>query len=333
MKIMIYGDVHWCEYSSIVRGMGIKYSQRLENLIRSVSWVERTAAENKCSLIVMLGDFFDKSVLTAQEISALNDIEWSDIKKIFITGNHEIGRADRTFSTIDLFESFPNSEVISQSVEMTIEDKKCLFLPYYLEKDRPKLTGHYDIIFSHNDLLGLQMGQFVSKEGFDINEIDKCCKYFFNGHIHNGMFVGKNIINLGNLSGQNFSEDALTYSHNVCILDTQTDELKFIENPYAFNFYKLGLIDSVDQLLDLKLKDNAAVSITINQNNDDLKSFIENFKNIVSKRILYKVISTQLDSNIEQFEDVDYLQKFVEFIKNNMEITDIVNEELSKVIA
>lgn len=330
---MIYGDVHWCEFSSIVRGMGAKYSQRLENLIRSVSWVERTAAENKCSLIVMLGDFFDKSVLTAQEISALNDIEWSDIKKIFITGNHEIGRADRTFSTIDLFDSFPNSEVISQPVEMVIADKKCQFIPYYLEKDRPKLTGNYDYIFSHNDLLGLQMGQFVSKEGFDINEIEKCCKYFFNGHIHNGMFVGKNIINLGNLSGQNFSEDALTYSHNVCILDTETDDMKFIENPYAFNFYKLGLIESKQDFLNLNLKSNAVVSVTVNAKDAELKQLIEDCPQIVSKRILYKDTAGQLEADTEQFEDVDYLQKFVEFIKNNMEITDIVNEELSKVIA
>lgn len=335
MKIMIYGDVHWCESSSIVRGMGRKYSQRLENLIRSVTWVESMAYNNNCELIVMLGDFFDKSILTAQEVSALNDILWSDIHKIFITGNHEIGRADRTFSTIDLFESFPNSEVISQPVDMTIAGKKCLFLPYFLEKDRPDLSkyDHYDYIFSHNDLLGLQMGQFISKEGFDINVIADHCKYFFNGHIHNGMFVGNNIINIGNLSGQNFSEDALTYSHNVCILDTETDKIEFFENPHAFNFYKLGLIDSIDKLEGLKLKDNAVVSMTIDQNNADLKYFIENFKNIVSKRIIYKVSSDQVDANREQFEAVDYLQKFVEFIKNNMEMTDIVQEELSKVIA
>lgn len=333
MKIMIYGDVHWCESSSIIRGMGTKYSQRLENLIRSVSWVESEAKKNYCDLIVMLGDFFDKSVLTAQEISALNDIQWSDIRRVFIVGNHEIGRADRTFSTIDLFDSFPNCTVMSQPTEWNVGLKRCYFLPYFLEKDRPKLTEHYDYIFSHNDLLGLQMGQFVSKEGFDINEIEKCCKYFFNGHIHNGMFVGKNIINLGNLSGQNFSEDALTYSHNVCILDTQTDDLKFIENPYAFNFYKLGLVESKQDFLNLNLKSNAVVSVTINAKDSELKQLIEDCSQIVSKRVLYKDIENQTEVDTELFEDVDYLQKFVEFIKSNMEITDIVNDELSKVIA
>lgn len=330
---MIYGDVHWCESSSIIRGMGDKYSKRLENLINSVSWVEETAYANKCDLIIMLGDFFDKSILTAQEISALNEISWTDIKKIFITGNHEIGRADRTFSTIDLFDSFPNSEVISQMTEMTIADKHCLFIPYYLEKDRPELTGYYDYIFSHNDILGLQMGQFISQDGFDIEQIAKCCKYFFNGHIHNGMFVGQNIINIGILSGQNFSEDALTYSHNVCILDTVTDDLKFFENPYAFNFYKLGLVKSVDEFKSLKLKDNAVVSITIDQDNTELKYFMENFKNIVSKRVIYEVSTDHVDIDTEQFQSVDYIQQFVQFIKDNMDVTSIVEEELSKVIS
>lgn len=335
MKIMIYGDVHWCESSSIVRGMGTKYSQRLENLIKSVNWVEQVAAENYCDLIIMLGDFFDKSILTAQEISALNDIQWSDIRKVFLTGNHEIGRADRTFSTIDLFDSFSNSTVISQPTEWNLGGKKCYFLPYFLEKDRPKITQHYDYVFSHNDIKGLQLGQFVSKEGFDINEIEEFCKYFFNGHIHNGMFIGKNIVNIGNLSGQNFSEDALTYSHNVVILDTETDDLKFIENPFAFNFYKLGIAASVSELIDqlTELKNNAVISVTLDSSDFGLKNLIENDARIVSKRILLKDRTSSAGTDTEQFEAVDYLQKFVEFVKNNMEMTDIANEELSKVIA
>lgn len=331
MKIMIYGDVHWCESSSIVRGMGRKYSQRLENLIRSVTWVESMAYNNNCELIVMLGDFFDKSILTAQEVSALNDILWSDIHKIFITGNHEIGRADRTFSTIDLFESFPNSEVISQPVEMTIAGKKCLFLPYFLEKDRPDLSkyDHYDYMFSHNDLLGLQMGQFTSKEGFDINVIADHCKYFFNGHIHNGMFVGNNIINIGNLSGQNFSEDALVYDHNVVILDTETNGLEFFQNPHAFNFYKLGKVDSIDQLP--KFKPNSVVSMTVDSNNNAVKEFIETCPEVVVKRVLLDSGSVNSTDSIE-FEAVDYLDKFVSFVKANMEMNDIVLDELSKVV-
>ena len=331
MKIMVYGDVHWCENSSIVRGIGKKYSKRLENLIESISWVESLSKEQGCDLIVMLGDFFDKSILTAQEISALNEIEWSNIEKIFITGNHEIGRSDRTYATSDVFSSFPKSMVVSQPTEFVFSGKSCYFLPYFLEKDRPQITNHYDYIFSHNDIAGIQMGQFLSNEGFKIEEIESSCTYYFNGHIHNGMFVGKNIVNIGNLSGQNFSEDALIYSHNVVILDTDTNKLEFFENPYAFNFYKLGVINSYSELSELK--NNAVVSMTVNRGNEDLIRAVDNDPRIVAKRIMLKTSNqNESSSDTVEFEAVDYLQKFVEFIKNNMEMTDIVKEELSKVV-
>ena len=41
------------------------------------------------------------------------------------------------------------------------------------------------IILSHNDLAGLQLGKYISKTGFDINDIDKNCALFINGHLHN----------------------------------------------------------------------------------------------------------------------------------------------------
>ena len=328
MKILVYGDVHWCESSSIVRGQGKKYSIRIENLIQSVNWVEKTAQENNCDLIVMLGDFFDKSVLTAQEISALNEIQWSDIRKVFIVGNHEIGRADRTFSTIDLFDSFPNSTVMSQPTAWSVGGKNCLFLPYFLEKDRPKLSEHYDYIFSHNDIKGLQLGQFVSKEGFGIDEIEKSCTYYFNGHIHNGMFIGDKIINIGNLSGQNFSEDAEKYSHNIVVLDTQTDELKFFENPYAMNFYKFGLVTNKEKIE--SIKNNAVISATVDASNEEVKELIENSNKILCKRILYQEDKKHTESD-EPFEAVDYFKKFIEFVQNNMEMTDTVYYELMQV--
>ena len=50
MKFLICGDVHWSEFSSILRKMGDKYSKRLENLINSINWVEEQAKEIKSRL-------------------------------------------------------------------------------------------------------------------------------------------------------------------------------------------------------------------------------------------------------------------------------------------
>ena len=100
MKVCICGDVHWCTYSSILRKRGIRYSLRLENLIDSVNWVIDTAASSGCTDLFFLGDFFDASVLTAEEISALSELKWNNsVYTSFIVGNHEMGTSDLSFST------------------------------------------------------------------------------------------------------------------------------------------------------------------------------------------------------------------------------------------
>ena len=45
LKLLIYSDPHFCEFSSIIRSQGKKFSVRLENLIKSVNWVENLAIE------------------------------------------------------------------------------------------------------------------------------------------------------------------------------------------------------------------------------------------------------------------------------------------------
>ena len=59
------------------------------------------------------------------------------------------------------------------------------------------------IIFSHNDIAGMNLGHFTSKDGFSIDEINDNCVLFINGHLHNSSWVGRKykIYNAGNLTG------------------------------------------------------------------------------------------------------------------------------------
>ena len=75
-----------------------------------------------------------------------------------------------------------------------------------------------------------------------------------NGHLHNGNRISKNLINLGILTGANFGEDAARYPHNIMVLDTDTLAFELIENPYAFNFYKLEVNSEKDLAVFDKLK-------------------------------------------------------------------------------
>ena len=350
MKLFIYADPHVSAYSSIVRSRGSKYSTRLENLIETLNWVESSALEESCDEIVCLGDFFDKSDLNSEEITALGEIRWSTIPHTFLVGNHEMGRSTLEFSSSHLFELIPKCKVIDKPYLLNWRDITFVYLPYILESDRKPLAEYFDshmrdniIIFSHNDIAGIQMGKFISQEGFSIEEIENNCRLFINGHLHNGTCIGKNIINLGNITGQNFSEDASLYRHNALILDTSDMSVKWIENPYALNFYKQDMTTYTPEVDDdaaynlLKgLGPKAVLTLKIRP---DEKIFYEdmvsNLDNIIAYRILLD-IEAQIPGEVINEKPssiaLDHLSKFSDYVKETIGTDSLVLEELEKVL-
>lgn len=335
MRIGIVGDVHWSKYSSIVRSSGTKYSTRLENCIASVNWAEKIIEENNCGFTVYVGDFFDSSELNSEEITALQNIKWNDTRHHFLVGNHEMGAHDLSKSSSHIFnyinmnfstlEHFPTNFIV--------EDTLITFLPYILEDERKPLQkylsgeGKKRIIFSHNDIASIQLGTFVSKSGFSIDEIEQNCDLFINGHLHNGSKITNKIINIGNLTGQNFSEDASKYSHNIFILDTDTLSIEAIENPYAMNFYKLTENDDLSNL-----KNNAVITIKCAEDNyQSLKNKLSDMSNVVASRIIIDYTTTD-EHQVESFEPVDHLNKFCQFILNELGQAELVNEELQEIL-
>ena len=349
MRILIYTDCHFSQYSSIIRSRGEKYSTRLENLIESLNWAEGLVASHNCDRVICLGDFFDAPVLNSEELTALREIKWSKVKHQFLVGNHESNVIDlRHNSTNSL--NMENFEIITEpKIEYTF-GAKFIFLPYIVEEERLPLDEYIvddyggfttqevkrTIAFSHNDIKGVRYGKFESTEGFDLRDIEDYCHLFLNGHLHNGAFLNENetILNVGNLTGQNFGEDANEYAHYVCILDTNTMQLEFYENPYAFNFYKL----EVNNLKDLNqfdiLKNNAVITVKCVENLvDTVKDKIKSSPNIKEHRIIITPMEVSNDGvEYEALNDIDHLKKFNDFIIEKLGRTEVVVEELSKII-
>ena len=185
MKIGIVGDVHWSKYSSIVRMRGEKYSYRLENCIKSINWAEEITKD--CDRVVYLGDFFDSSELNSEELTALKEIKWNDVPHAFLVGNHELGLNDLSFSSAHLFNFKGGNPAIDKPSYSCYGNTEIYYLPYivnnsgniedYLSKP---VDGYKRIIFSHNDIAGIQMGKYVSKSGFTIESIEANCDLFIN---------------------------------------------------------------------------------------------------------------------------------------------------------
>lgn len=351
MKILIVGDVHWSEYSSIVRKRGEKYSRRLENLINSLNWAEEQAELNSCDEVVYLGDFFDRTELNAQELTALQEVVWAPIKHKFLVGNHEGLNSDLSVSSAHLFSMIPDALVIDHPIVDYTFGYEFLYLPYILEEDRKTLTeyikeAHTDvwitqevkqrIIFSHNDLK-MKYGMFESKEGFDPEELQRSCCLCFNGHLHNKGKFTTNGYNVGNLTGQNFSEDATNYTHEVVILDLSTSvpQLSFIENPYAFNFYKLeAQTEAQISHYMSQIKDNSVVTIKVPESLlIYTRDRLAQSANVKESRVICVPEVTTDDPRIleNDLQVVNHLEEFVKFVRDNMEVTTVVQSELNEV--
>lgn len=346
MRVILYADNHFSQYSSILRSRGERYSLRLENQIQSMNWVEELAKAENCDSVICLGDWFDKSILNAEEITALKEIKWNnDCEHYFLVGNHEMGTSDLQYSSSHIFQSL-GFKSIKYVDFMKINDKVgFVFLPYLTKDRRATLKKYIEdltlnekcenyIILSHNDIAGIRYGQYMSKDGFDIKDIYENCRLFINGHLHNQTQINDKTLNLGNLTGQNFSEDALKYSHCVAVLDTDDFSIKLINNPYALNFYKFEInnYDDIKGTLD-KCINNSIVSIKANENIiNDLKQIILSYQNIIQYRIVtIPNIKSEKTNGISELVKTDHIQQFKDFILSQIDKTEVLEEELAQI--
>lgn len=341
MRILCFTDNHFCERSSIVTKYGNKYSLRLENQIESLNWVEQLAKDKNCAMIVCLGDFFDKPHLTDQELTALQDIKWTEnIPHYFLVGNHESEENDLQYSSTKVLEG-ENRFIIDKPAIQNFFEVELAFLPYVVESNKQPLetyfpkTGLPRILFSHNDILGLQMGPVVSKIGFSIEEIEANCDCCLNGHLHNGQPVTNKILNLGNLTGKDFGEDAFRCSHKVIIMDTDTFSFELIENPYAFNFYKIDILTEKDLDLLNKVKNNAVISVKcVDKYIEAVREKINQNTNIIDTRvILIKTFEETGDQTVDISDlAVDQCIKFAECCREKLDNTPVLEAELAEIL-
>ena len=233
--------------------------------------------------------------------------------------------------------------IITEPQMLMLDDCDICFLPYVVECERKPLESYFPanpvknkprIILSHNDISGIQLGPVVSKTGFTCEEIESTCDLFINGHLHNGQWLSEKIVNLGNLTGKDFGEDAFKHTHNVAILDTQTMSLSFIENPHAYNFYKIQIDTEKDFSVFDTLKPNAVLSIKCDstmllktkQRLEELTDKIQE-----SRIIIINKSSEVIEENDTIDLTVDHLARFIECCKANIENTELLTEEINEV--
>lgn len=345
-KVLLYTDNHWSQYSSIIRRRGEFFSERLENQILSINWAEELALNTGCTKVICLGDFFDKENLNSEELSALNEVKWSqNLEHYFLVGNHEMGLNNLTYNSAKVFNMITHCQTISKPEFLPFSN--ILFIPYDLKASDRSIKDYFKdgnipdrlVVLSHNDIKGIQYGKYTSQQGFDLKDIEDNCALFINGHLHNGTYLNerKTILNLGNLTGQNFSENAYQYGHYACVLDLDTLELEFYENPYAFNFYKIDFTNNCtqNQIEDelRKLKNNSVVTVKINEiDTDFVRNCITKCSNIRDNRVIIQPTITERNAlKTEDLVKLDHMKQFYDYILNDLGNNQLVIEELEAI--
>lgn len=338
MKILLFGDAHFCKRSSIINKFGTKYPVRLENQIQTFSWVKEQALKNNCEMVIGLGDFFDSSQLSDIEITAAKELPFADLPTYLIVGNHEASSQDLAFSSTKMLEA-TNRTIISEPYSFFVDNTEICLLPYVVESDRKPIAEYFPartcqrVILSHNDIKGISYGPVISAAGFELSDIEANCDLYINAHIHNGQRITDKIYNIGNITGQNFSESADKYTHSIIILDTKDLSLTHIENPYAYNFYKLQIDNESDMACINNLKNHAVVSIKCEQSlAESVKQKISTLDNIVESRLIITKKYVESSVTAEEIDlSVDHLASFVEYCKATIENTAILEEEIAEV--
>lgn len=331
MRCLIYSDVHWSKISSLVRGRGQEFSDRLEKLIDSLNFAENLADTLEVDKIICLGDFFDSPTVEEEEITALNKVKWSEKTHQFLVGNHESSLHDLRYNSANILKKY-GFEIITDIVK----EGNIVYIPYIPNKVREDFNYYVSdsnsIVFSHNDIAGIQFGEFCTVDGFDLEEISKGCKIFLNGHIHNQGKFKDNVYNVGSLTAHNFTNDSFKYKYGVWVFDTDTLDLQFIENPYSFKFFKID-VNSKDEVEKIRqLPDLSVVSVRCRENYlEEVKEAFKWNMGISYSRLV--VIRDVVEKQEEDKEDlsIDYFEKLINFIYEQIGVSNLVNEELSKI--
>lgn len=324
MKLGIYTDPHFCSTSSILIGKDAEsgYSLRLSNLIQSFKWMNDLFESEECDHIISLGDTTDKSHLNAEEITAMSQCNLES--HILLLGNHCIDSIDGTINSVNNYNVISEPTEIFDGVLMLPYNKT----PYNLSELYKELglTKNPKIILSHNDIsqvLYTSQG-YYSDFGYNQSDILNSCELFINGHIHTASeVVDHRIINLGSLTGLNFNSSTIG---RVMILDTESLEYKYYNNPYSLMFLT-STVDSYEDVpkLNSLLSDYQEYPVVLkvkvmNTHIDEVIKLLDQYPNILAHRIniTYEIIvsdEVETDDIDISTSSLSIFERYIEYLK------------------
>lgn len=323
MKILAIGDTHQGEQSN-----SQKYNEFVNEMFE---WAVGIAKERNIKTAVHLGDFFhNRNSINVQTINygidgakILSDYFGKD--NIYVlTGNHDLYYKDRLdVHSLSIIE--PYVTVVNELLPL----ENCLLTPWIVDNEQwDKLVSEskvFDYVFGHFEFNGFKMNDaYVMEHGNSHKELKKL-KRVLTGHFHSPQTID-NIHYVGTPIATTMSE--ANEAHGIHILDTETNELEFIEytgvRVLSIPYTEIETLDDYDPA-----RTSVRIEFPDDLDDETLITEVQDYladKHFNEVKIKYKgnkakeLLEASID-NIEEVENIDLVVK--KFLSDSVEIEGV----------
>lgn len=296
MKLALFTDIHWgCKNNSVLHN---------EDCMDYIKWLKSHVLTEQCDAIVFMGDWFEnRNAINVQtlnmSLAGLKLLDDLGLPIYFVIGNHDLyHRGNRKQFSTKIFDEFKNVVLVNELVH----DNDMLFFPYLFNSEYPtaaatieKLKPKY--VFGHFEFRNFIVTGTDRRieHGPDHTQFSGPM-YIFSGHFHKRQ-VTDNVVYIGNVFPTNYG-DAWDDARGLCILDTATDDVSFIDWGDCPKYRKVKLSDILnDATLVFPPKCRVRCLIDIDISYSDAQALKEEFTKTLGLR------EFSLEENLQEKKD------------------------------
>lgn len=324
-KIGCFSDIHL--------GIGQDSKEWHDIAINFAKWASEKYKKIGIEDLIIPGDIFHNRSHISVETLSVAKIFFDYFKdfNIFIsTGNHDCFKKDSSdVNSISILDGWNNIHIIenSPSTLYTVKNKSITLVPWGASLND---VSKSDIIFGHFEINSFYMNSYkLCEHGITYKELLKKSPMVISGHFHkkdHRKYENGDIVYLGSPFQHNFGD--AKDSRGIYVLNTENNELEFVENNISPKHYKVKLNENLNEDF---IKNNF---ISLEVDNQDNADKIIEFKaqlNKLNPKII-KVNYNEDKSNLEIKEDDKEIETS-DVMKSIEEYIDILNLENKKEVA
>jgi DNA repair exonuclease SbcCD nuclease subunit len=245
MRIGITGDLQFDTYDKLSSAG----RSRLKDILDCCIWVADSASKQGCEALALAGDIHnDRVEIAVPVINAVSEFLFYASDKFksvgCFPGNHDSYMRDPSIHSLA---SYARSDKIQVFTKPGIWLKQFGMVPWYDDIEKTKeavngLVGKVQYLFSH----ALVKGNLIRVAGID-PEVFRAEEFnhVFVGDNHQAGEITERILSVGAPCQFNYGDAGKT--RGFWILDTEQDELSFVENTESRRFHVLKAGEQYDQ--------------------------------------------------------------------------------------